>query len=476
MFTVKNILIRSAVALGISSVFVYVVIRALLLRYARLSGIDQLCAFLLLGTEIFVLIHTIGYLINIARSYGTSDRRKQIADQSHERLEKEPPVAVLVAARHEPREVLEETFISLQNMNYANKNIYLLDDSSEEGYKKEAEELSEELGFKLFRREKRHGAKAGIINDCLKILSEPYIAIFDADQCPLPEFLNRVIPLMENEKKLAFVQTPQFYTNLSGSRVARAASFQQSVFYEYICEGKSSQDSMFCCGTNVVFRRAALEDVQGMDEQTVTEDFATSLKMHLKGWKSLYYEHAYAFGKAPENLESYFKQQFRWANGTLSVLKQIIGQFLRHPLSLGMRQWWEYFLSGSYYLVGFAFCILMLFPILYLFFNVAAFFATPEIYLLAFLPYMLLSLTIFYSLLKTRKYSMKNLFLGQLLVAITFPLHIKAAVAALLNWKVTFQVTDKRKDGSLSYSKMIPQLFFFFFSFSACIWGLNRFM
>ena len=450
--------------------------RAILLEYAHFTGIDKACAFLLLGTEIFILIHTIGYLLNISRSYEALDTRKSVSARAHTPLKQEPPVALLVAARHEPREVLEETFVSLQNLNYTNKKIYFLDDSSEERYKKEAEELSEELHLTLFRRQERHGAKAGIINDCLKTLSEPYIAIFNADQCPLPDFLNRIIPLMESDQRLAFVQTPQFYTNLSGSRVARAASFQQSVFYEYICEGKSSQESMFCCGTNVVFRKAALEDVHGMDEKTVTEDFATSLKMHLKGWKSLYYDHAYAFGRAPENLSSYFKQQFRWANGTLSVLKQIIIQFLCRPLSLSIRQWWEYVLSGSYYLVGFAFCILMSFPILYLFFNVVAFFATPEIYLLAFLPYIFLSLTIFYSLLKARNYSAKDLFLGQLLVTITFPIYIKAALSAFLGCKVTFQITEKKGDGALPYSKMIPQLFFLLLSFSAGIWGINRFL
>ena len=135
---------------------------------------------------------------------------------------------------------------------------------------------------------------------------------------------------------------------------------EPTVFYEYICEGKGSNDSMFCCGTNVVFRKKALSEVGGLDESTITEDFATSVKLHTNGWKSLYYNHVYAFGMGPENLTGYFKQQFRWAIGTISVLKKIIWQFVTRPFSLTFAQWWEYFLSSSYYLVGFAFFFLMI--------------------------------------------------------------------------------------------------------------------
>ncbi|HOY10885.1 MAG TPA: glycosyltransferase, partial [Candidatus Omnitrophota bacterium] len=376
-----------------------------------------------------------------------------------------PDIAILVAARHEPREVLEDTFISLNNLNYPNKEIFLLDDSSDEKYKNEALELAGRFNLRLFRREIRHGAKAGIINDCLKTLSHKYVAIFDADQNPLPEFLNKIVIILENDQRLAFVQTPQFYSNIEESRVARAAALQQAVFYEYICEGKSSQDAMFCCGTNIVFRTKALLEAGGLDETTVTEDFATSLKLHAKGWKSLYYNHVYAFGMAPTNLAGYFKQQYRWANGTITVFKKILAAFLRRPFSLKPNQWWEYFLSGSYYMVGFAFFILMFFPILYLLFKVPSFFARPEIYLSAFLPYIFLSTGIFYFVLRDRNYQVKDLFLGQLLGCITFPVYMKAALFSFAGIKTSFGITGKTKGITIPYVKLWPQIAAFLLNF-----------
>ena len=473
----KKILINTGISLCIVSITVYLIVRIILCGYSGYTGIDKACSLLLLGTEIFILLHTVGYFINILRSYNLKEPTWAGSSWPKDTIRNTPLVAIIVAARHEPKKVLEETFISLINISYANKEIYFLDDSSDEKYKREAEALTQELHIHLFRREPRHGAKAGIINDFLKKLQKAqYIAIFDADQCPFPDFLERVLPILENNEKLAFVQTPQFYTNISESSVAKAAALQQSVFYEYICEGKSTQDAMFCCGTNVVFRKKALDDVGGLDESTVTEDFATSLKLHMQGWKSLYYNHACAFGRAPENLNSYFKQQFRWANGTISVFKKVFLHFFRNPFSLSVRQWWEYFLSGSYYFVGLAFLILTSFPILYLLFHVCAFFANPTIYVLTWIPALTLSVTIFYSLLHARNYRFKDLFAGQMLIQISFPVHIKAALASLLGIHINFGITEKTRGSSIPYTKCWPQLLIIYLSFIACIWGMNRFV
>jgi cellulose synthase (UDP-forming) len=471
----KRLLINSLILLALIAIMVYVVTRSVLLGYADYEGFDKVTAFLLLFGEFFIILHGIGYTLNIFRAYKYQKLQSRPCQIACISTGQEPSVAILVAARHEPKHILEDTFISLKNIKYKNKEIFLLDDSSDEKYSKEADELSSELGVRLFRRKSRHGAKAGIINDCLKTLSHKYIAIFDADQNPMPEFLNKLVPIMERDDRLSFVQTPQFYTNIEESRVARAAAFQQAVFYEYICEGKSSQDAMFCCGTNIVFRRQALEEIGGLDESTVTEDFATSIKLHQKKWKSLYYNHVNAFGMAPQNLSSYFKQQYRWANGTISVLKRIIWNFIIRPFSLKPRQWWEYFLSGSYYIVGLAFFILMMFPILYLLLNIPSFFARPEVYFLAFLPYIMLSVGVFYFVLAGRHYTIRDLFLGQLLGGITFSVYLRAAFFSLIGQKTTFGITEKSKGSAIPYIAMWPQLLFLFLNYIAIVWGLNRF-
>jgi len=461
--------------LAIIAAITYMVIRGILLSRADYAAMDGILAVLLLVAECFIMIHSIGYTINILRVHG-----KRISERSDFRAldpYQLPSVAILVAARHEPSEVLQRTFLTIQNIDYGNKKVYFLDDSLDLQYKKEAEKIARDHDLVLFQRTRPwHGAKAGIVNDCLETLSEKYIVIFDADQNPMPDFLKVIVPLMEADEKRAFIQTPQFYTNIDENRIARAAVLQQAVFYEYICEGKGVSDAMFCCGTNVIFRTSSLRDVGGMDESTVTEDFATSLKFHSKGYRSLYYSHVCAFGMGPEDLTGYFKQQFRWAAGTINVFKKLLRQLFRNPFSLSPGQWFEYFLSSTYYFVGCAFSVLMVCPVIFIFWKIPSFFANPEVYLLAFLPYMSLTMSIFYFALKRRHYSPRDLVLGQLLGAITFFVYTKAALAALLGIKIPFGVTPKSRGGVVPYRMLWPQMIVLMVNFVAVIWALNRFV
>ncbi|MDD4183029.1 MAG: glycosyltransferase, partial [Candidatus Omnitrophica bacterium] len=256
-------LIKLAIILSVIVSLVYIAVRTALFLFAEYTAIEKFFASLLVAGDLFIILHSTGYAVNIIKMY--SGKKKESYPGYESLKGKLPSVAILVAARHEPKDILENTFVTLKNINYENKRIYFLDDSSDEKYTREADELCRDYSLILFRRQIRHGAKAGIINDCLKALTEDYVVIFDADQNPLPEFLNVLVPIIEKDKKLAYIQTPQFYSNIEESRVARASAFQQAVFYEYICEGKSSGGAMFCCGTNVIFRREALTDVGGLD-------------------------------------------------------------------------------------------------------------------------------------------------------------------------------------------------------------------
>ena len=464
--------------LAILAAMTYLIVRGVLLERAKYSALDGICALLVLLAEAFILFHGIGYAVAILWSQKKARNLSALLEGTRSIDEKEQSsVAIIIPARHEPRKVLEGTFITVNNITYANKKIYFLDDSIKEEYHKEAEELAREYHFTLFRRTKPwHGAKAGIINDFLEQITEKYMVVFDADSDPMPDFLGPLVPIMEANKNLAFIQTPQFYTNIETNRVARAAVLQQAVFYEYICDGKGIVDSMFCCGTNVILRVEALKAIGGMDEGTVTEDFATSLKFHSHGFSSLYYNHVCVFGMGPEDLIGYFTQQFRWAAGTIQVFRDLVKIFFTRPFSLKPGQWFQYFLSSTYYFVGFAYFILILGPLLYIFFKVPTFFANPEVYFLSFMPYLVLSTSVFYFSLRERSYKPQDLIRGQLLGALTFFVHIKAALAALFGFRISFGVTSKTKGAAVSYWLLWPQLTILMATFAASVWAMNRFV
>ncbi len=480
----------------------YLVVRTVLFLALDYLWYEKLVALALLLAETFILAHGIGYFLEIYHVLAPR-RSPEAPKPPPSSLNSHPPVAVIVSSYKEPLPVIEETVTAFYNLTYPNKHLYFLDDTRYDlpgqdpremaEYRNAVDEMCKRIGVNLFRRQ-WHGAKAGMINDFLEFLqgnmkegfefrndshkepSEPirYIIVFDADQNPLPNFVQPLVEKMEAQPGLAFIQTPQYYTNFETNRIARASGLQQAVFYEYICEGKSVSDAMFCCGTNVIFRREALTDVGGFEERSVTEDFATSLKFHLKGWGSAYLNKVMAFGLGPEDLGGYFKQQFRWALGTVGLLRTVAGQFLRSPRSMANVKWWEYFLSSTHYFIGFVFLTLVLCPLLYLFMSVPSYFAKPEIYVLFFVPYFVLTLGIFFWTLKKRQYAVKDLFLGQLLLAVTFPVYIRASVSALLGVRGRFGITPKGGSRALPLRALWIQLSLGTLNFAAIVWGMNR--
>ena len=420
--------------------------------------------------EAFVIFQSIGYGINILYSFrNPPPPRAPIPDWS-----KAPPVAILMPARHEPTEVLNRTLACLKNLDYPNKTVYFLDDSTDPEYLRAAEQLALRHGVRLFRRTERHGAKAGIINDCVSTLSEKYIAVFDADQNPTPGFLKDLVPILEGDEKLAFVQTPQFYTNGDRSAVAYGANLQHCIFYEYICEGKSARNSMIMCGTNVVIRRKAMLDVGGLDESSITEDFSTTIEWHRRGWKSHFHHKVGVFGSGPETLGAYLKQQYRWSRGNLGVLRKVIGLFFRSPGSLSAWQWWEHLVTGSYYLIGTAYTILMLLPVLYILLGVSSFRVAYDLYAYTFIPYFSLSLLIFYGSMRRRNYSAVPLLNVVLLGFITFPVFVQAAWGALWNNRAKFTITEKQGGtAALPFRALWPQLAMWLLNLAALLWGIN---
>ncbi len=459
------------VALGANmSLSWYVIFRGITFLQPGYDWPSRAFAVLLVLAEFFLSFHAVGYLLSIARS---SRRYRTVKDHFFVSVSHQP-VAVVVATFNEDPEIVEDTLASVSNLDYPAKNLYLLDDSTNQNLQSRTERLAGKYHLKYVHRSNRRGYKAGALNDLLPDLPEKYLAVFDADQKPVRDFLDQTTSLLEENPKLAFVQTPQFYHNAGQGPVALGAACQQVVFYEYICEGKSVANAMFSCGSNVVYRVEALRDVGGFEEQTVTEDFATGLKLHLNGWQSLYYNHVFVRGLGPESLAGYWTQQMRWAMGTIGLFKRMLALLVTRPRALKTGQWWEYSLSGSYYLVGWANFILLLCPIAFLLFDIRPMIAEIGSYLAAFLPYLSFSIANFYFSMGRRGHKPASMLVGQALSFNSFWVLMNAAVMALLNVKRPFGVTPKGTAASLPLKYLLPHILLLAASLAAMFAGVSR--
>jgi cellulose synthase (UDP-forming) len=431
----------------------YLCFRLVSLAAHAYRPVDRILALALLAADLFLCLHGLGFFASVMRS----SRRHLRRGPEIFALHASSPVAVLIAAFNESEEVLEQTIASALAMDYPHLRVYLLDDSTKPECREGSARLAERYGITLVHRPDRSGYKAGAINDLLPRLQEKYLAVLDADQRPNHSWLKEVLPLMEVDPRLAFIQVPQVYVNLEGLPVARTARYQQAVFFEYISEGKSESNAMYCCGSNVVLRREALLSIEVMvagrrhffDETSVTEDFATSLRLHSSGWRTSFINRTYVVGMGPETLAAYFTQQMRWAMGTLGVGLRALRLFLRRPRALTPMQWWEYMLSCSYYLIGLVNLVFLLSPIAFIILGVRPLRTASSLYLLVFLPYVATTVSFFFIGMKMRGHPVRAVWLATALSFATFWTYTKAALVALFGLKRAFGVTPKGVGGAL---------------------------
>ncbi|MBA2451252.1 MAG: glycosyltransferase, partial [Chloroflexi bacterium] len=198
------------------------------------------------------------------------------------------------------------------------RQVFILDD----GNRRRVKAMARRLGVRYYGRTTNEHAKAGNMNNGLEHSRAEFVITLDADHIPLPHFLERTLGYFD-DPKVAFVQTPQMFYNRECFLYRRAGGSwwsEQGMFYSVIQPAKNRWNAAFFVGTSAVVRRAALDSVGGFATGTATEDIHTSLRLHARGWKSVFVNEPLAYGLEAENLKEFYRQRRRWAAGSLGLL------------------------------------------------------------------------------------------------------------------------------------------------------------
>ncbi len=320
------------------------------------------------------------------------------------------------------------TLAAAMAIRHPRKKVWVLDD----GRSSDISAMAAMHGAGYLTRPDRRGAKAGNINEAMRRTDGDFVVIFDADHVPSrTSSCRRWAPSMPSS--VAFVQTPQSYRNRGENRPSGGADDQQALFYGPIMRGRNSCQGVFACGTNVIFRRKALEAIGGIPEDSITEDLRVSLLLLKAGYRAEYVSKILARGMGPVDVGSYFSQQRRWARGGLEIL------FHRKPFFSGMplSTRGQFGLSFLYWFTGTAFSIYLVLPVAYLVFGARPVYA-PNQYPAYFLPYIVLTLiTMVYASNREIRFRTLWFTLG------SFPVYWSALFSAALGRDAKFVVTSK---------------------------------
>ena len=385
---------------------------------------------LLVVAEVIGMLQLIGAWLTIL--LGGNQRPSPDARRIRESLlhAKEMPItiAVFIPVAGEPVDIIRETVSAARDMLVPHRT-FILDD----GRSDDVEALAAELGVEYLRRGDNAGWKAGNINHALDKIQPDFFAIFDSDHIAKQEFLLETLAYILTDEKLAFVQTPQQYYN-SDNFIAAGSAQAQDVFYRHIQPAKNAFNASFYIGTNVLFRGDAIRDVGGFYQESHSEDIWTSILLHERGWKSYYLPVPLASGLAPETIDKYFRQQYRWATGGFEI-------FFHRPMkrkTMTLDQRLQYLHSSTFFFSGFAIAILFVLPLLYAYFGWKAIDA-PEgglAWAVRFFPYYAMT------------YASASHFMGQpirwrtiVMALAPFPSHIAAFLTVLTGIRVGWVVS-----------------------------------
>lgn len=249
--------------------------------------------------------------------------------------------------------------------------IQVLDDSNDETIELIAKKVIDwqEKGINIthIQRPERKGFKAGALQYGLDIAEGEFIAIFDADFIPDPQFLKQSIPYFDQSAAIGVVQTRWGHINEDYSLLTKLQAFGLNTHFHVEQNGRFQGGHFLNFnGTAGIWRKTCIEEAGGWKADTLTEDLDLSYRAQLKGWKIFYTPHIIAPAELPVAMSAIKSQQYRWTKGAAETSMKLLPKVLRAPLPLKTKLHALFHLLNSAVFICIVITALLSVPILFI--------------------------------------------------------------------------------------------------------------
>uniref|UniRef100_A0A5B7ANA0 Putative glycosyl transferase family 2 family protein n=2 Tax=Davidia involucrata TaxID=16924 RepID=A0A5B7ANA0_DAVIN len=255
-----------------------------------------------------------------------------------------PMVLVQIPMCNE-KEVYQQSIAAVCNLDWPKSKflIQILDDSDDPTtqllIKEEVHKWQQE-GARIVYRHRiiRDGYKAGNLKsamNCSYVKDYEFVAIFDADFQPNPDFLKRTVPHFKDNEELGLVQARWSFVNKDENLLTRLQHINLAFHFEVEQQVNGIFLNFFGFnGTAGVWRIKALEESGGWLERTTVEDMDIAVRAHLHGWKFVFLNDVECQCELPESYEAYRKQQHRWHSGPMQLFRLCLPDVIRSKISI----------------------------------------------------------------------------------------------------------------------------------------------
>lgn len=261
--------------------------------------------------------------------------RRRRAIKTAQPLQEHPFVTIQLPVYNEAF-VIEDLLEATARLHYPKDRyeIQLLDDSTDETSSIAARTIqtlrAQGIMIHHLRRQERSGFKAGALAEGFKTAQGEFIAIFDADFHPHPEFLVKTLPYFQ-DKQVGLVQTRWGHHNKYYSLITRLQAFALDAHFTIEQVGRYvGRHFMSFNGTAGIWRKACIENSGGWHTDTLTEDLDLSYRAQLNNWQFIYDEDIISPAELPVDINGFKAQQFRWSKGAAECARKHLPAVLRH--------------------------------------------------------------------------------------------------------------------------------------------------
>jgi cellulose synthase/poly-beta-1,6-N-acetylglucosamine synthase-like glycosyltransferase len=193
------------------------------------------------------------------------------------------------------------------------------------------------VDIKYYHRADRSGFKAGALEAGLKTARGEFVAIFDADFIPSPDFLTRLMPHFA-DPRVGMVQARWGHINQDYSLLTKIQSILLDGHFVLEHGGRNRSGRFFNFnGTAGAWRRTTIDDAGGWQHDTLTEDLDLSYRAQLRGWRFVFLSDLSAPAEVPVEMNAFKSQQHRWAKGSVQTCRKLLPRILVSKLPLGVK-------------------------------------------------------------------------------------------------------------------------------------------
>jgi exo-beta-1,3-glucanase (GH17 family)/cellulose synthase/poly-beta-1,6-N-acetylglucosamine synthase-like glycosyltransferase len=237
-----------------------------------------------------------------------------------------PMVSVHIPAYNEPPDMMIQTLEALSRLDYPEFEVIVMDNNTKDPKMWEpVSEYCAKLGprFRFFHVDPLSGFKAGALNYALKQThpKAKVVAVIDSDYVVSSRWLREMVPAFRNPR-VAIVQAPQDYRDSEANTFKTMCYYEYKGFFHIGMMTRNERNAIIQHGTMTMVRKVSLEEVGGWAEWCITEDAELGLRIFNAGYEAIYTPESYGKGFMPDTFDDYKKQRYRWAYGSVQIIKK----------------------------------------------------------------------------------------------------------------------------------------------------------